>query len=120
MTKLTLIAAALLATAVAAPVLAQDNASAPQPSQQPVKQQTIKPHAATMRHHASLRPGSRLGRAGEAYAQMPNVGAEANAPSVTSMAQDYARAYLYNGNSSDPVCKPGSTIMLEDGPHRCQ
>ena len=45
--------------------------------------------------------------------------AESDAPSVTSMAQDYARA-MQMRLGSDPICRPGAPVMLADGPHVCQ
>jgi hypothetical protein len=120
MTKIALLAATLLSAAVAMPALAQDDASAKTQVKQPAKHEIMK----TMRHHATLRSSSQLGRAGEARAQILGTGSQssgdANAVTVTSMAQDYGRAFTYSGYGSNPICQPGSTITLQDGPHRCQ
>jgi len=45
--------------------------------------------------------------------------AEADIPSSTSMAGDYAKA-MHKALGSDPICRPGAPVRLADGLPVCQ
>ena len=94
-----------------------------------VSTQATPRHAAMMHHVGKVRhERTTATRSAGLPASVANARAQAIAPAPTaspappeSLAYDYAKAYATNGNSSGPVCQPGSTITELDGQmHVCQ
>jgi hypothetical protein len=66
------------------------------------------------------RPDAARATSGPAMSQrVRGAHAEADMPSSTSMAADYAKA-MHMDLGSDPICRPRAPVRLADGLHVCQ